>query len=76
MRRQIRSVLFAGFVACCTTPVFAVPPGNAEPAEETAETTVAVQRVSPPDFGVRDEVAMVLVGTVLIGLAAAVRRAA
>ncbi len=76
MHRQIRSLLFAGFVACCAAPVFAAPSGSAEPAEEAAQTTVAVQRVSLPDSGVRDEVSMVLVGTVLIGLAAAVRRAA
>jgi hypothetical protein len=77
MNRQIRSLLLAGFVACCATPVFAAPSGSAEPAEEAAQTTtVAVQRISLPDSGVRDEVAMVLVGTVLIGLAAAVRRAA
>jgi hypothetical protein len=76
MHRQIRSLLLAGFVACCATPVFAAPSGSAEPAEEAEQTTVAVQRISLPDSGVRDEVAMVLVGTVLIGLAAAVRRAA
>jgi hypothetical protein len=39
----------------------------------TATPTVAVQHVSLP--ALRDEAAMVLVGTALIGVAAAVRRA-
>ena len=42
---------------------------------ETA-APVAVQRVTIPTTGIRDEAAMVLVGTALIGLAAALRRAA
>jgi hypothetical protein len=44
---------------------------------ERAAPTVAVQHVRvSPIGGLRDEAAMVLVGTALIGLAAAVRRAA
>ena len=46
------------------------------PEEDAVSAPVAVQRVSPPSMGLRDEAAMVLVGTALIGLAAAVRRAA
>ena len=42
---------------------------------DDAGATVAVQQVKMPVPGLRDEAAMVLVGTVLIGLAAAVRRA-
>jgi hypothetical protein len=42
----------------------------------TPAPTVAVQRVSLPLPAVRDEAVMVLVGTALIGMAAAVRRAA
>jgi hypothetical protein len=54
---------------------------SAVPALATSNTTdeataVAVQQVRMPLPGVRDEVAMVLVGTALIGLAAAVRRSA
>ena len=41
-----------------------------------AAQTLAVQRVSLPHPAVRDEAAMVLVGAALIGVAAAVRRAA
>ena len=47
-----------------------------EPRESAAAAPVAVQRISVPATGMRDEAAMVLVGTALIGLAAAVRRAA
>jgi len=46
-----------------------------EPSALSAHT-VAVQRVATPAGGLRDETAMVLVGAALIGLAAAVRRAA
>jgi hypothetical protein len=41
----------------------------------TAAPPGAVQRVTLPVPAVRDDVAMVLVGTALIGVAAAVRRA-
>ena len=43
---------------------------------EAAVAPVAVQHVPMPASGIRDEAAMVLVGTALIGLGAAVRRAA
>jgi hypothetical protein len=43
---------------------------------ESAPTMAAVQPVRSPLPGLRDEAAMVLVGTALIGLGAAVRRAA
>lgn len=49
---------------------------QATEARESAAAPVAVQRVGMPATGIRDEAAMVLVGTALIGLAAAVRRAA
>lgn len=45
-------------------------------ATDDASATVAVQQVKMPVPGLRDEAAMVLVGTALIGLAAAVRRSA
>jgi hypothetical protein len=64
-------LVFAGFVSAA--PLLAAPAGETVPDETPA---VAVQRVSVPDMGVRDEAAMLLVGTALIGLAAAVRRAA
>jgi hypothetical protein len=60
--------------------VFAMSAGAAPAVgEETAVSappTVAVQRVILSVPALRDEAAMVLVGAALIGLAAAVRRAA
>jgi hypothetical protein len=63
---------------------FALSLSAAVPAWAAANTTdemhasapVAVQQVRVPVPGLRDEAAMVLVGTALIGLAAAVRRSA
>ena len=54
-------------------PVSAAPPDDGAVA---GPRRVAVQRVAIPLVGVRDEAAMVIVGAALIGLAAAVRRAA
>jgi hypothetical protein len=75
MLRQLVSLTFAGFIALLATPMvgLASPEG---PDDVVAAPTVAVQRVAVPAPGLRDEAAMVLVGTALIGLAAAVRRAA
>jgi LPXTG-motif cell wall-anchored protein len=75
MRREFRALAFAGILGACAAPVGASP---AEDARDTAasQAPVAVQRVAVPSTGMRDEAAMVLVGTMLIGLAAAVRRAA
>ncbi len=74
MRKYLASLAFAGCV------VMASPVAAATTAPETtnvkASTAVAVQQVRVPVTGLRDEAAMVLVGTALIGLAAAVRRAA
>jgi hypothetical protein len=72
MRRFLASVVFAG-CAMIASPLFASP---AEDPSNTNQPTVAVQQVRVPVPGIRDEAAMVLVGTALIGLAAAVRRAA
>jgi hypothetical protein len=76
MRRLYRALVFAGFVGVFAAPVAASP--TAEDTRDTAaaQAPVAVQRVAVPATGMRDEAAMVLVGTMLIGLAAAVRRAA
>ena len=73
MRRQFVSLTLAG-AAVMTASLGVVP--TFENAEATASSTVAVQRVNPRFPEIRDETAMVLVGAALIGLAAAVRRAA
>jgi hypothetical protein len=68
MRRYLASLaLFASAAA----PAFTTAPAGPETPD-----AVAVQQVRVPAHGLRDEVAMVLVGSALIGLAAAVRRAA
>jgi hypothetical protein len=54
----------------------AARPDARSETREHAAAPVAVQRVAVPAGGIRDEAAMVLVGTALIGLGAAVRRAA
>jgi hypothetical protein len=55
--------------------VAAAGPSATTTAEETAIQSPAVER-GWLNLGIRDEAAMVLVGTILIGLAGAVRRAA
>ena len=72
MRRQLGSVIVAGAMGLMASPAYAEHDKNTE----TAVTPVAVQRLNLPGFGIRDEAAMVLVGTMLLGLAAAVRKAA
>ena len=73
MRRRVVALTFAGLAALASGHAAAAP--SADDASGTS-ATVAVQRVSVPDLRLRDEAAMVLLGTALIGLAAAVRRAA
>ncbi|MEO6237690.1 MAG: hypothetical protein ABIQ52_11875 [Vicinamibacterales bacterium] len=60
--------LVAAHVNAATTPT--------EGPAAADNTPVAVQQVRLTMPGLRDEAAMVLVGTALIGLAAAVKRAA
>lgn len=72
MRKYLVSLAFGGLLAVAS-PAAAAP----EPTETpNASASVAVQQVKVPLPSLRDEAAMVLVGTALIGLAAAVRRAA
>jgi hypothetical protein len=79
MRRQLVSLMFAGLIGMSVSPLVVAgrQAGAAEVAPDRASAApVAVQRVGIPANGLRDEAAMVLVGTALIGLAAAVKRAA
>jgi len=75
MRRQIVFLMFAGFFGIFMTSLAASPSVEGAPGT-TATTSVAVHRPNLPGSRLRDEAAMVLVGTALIGLAAAVRRVA
>jgi len=73
MRRYLASLAFAGAVAL-SAPAAAASADTVTPASNPS--AVAVQQVHVPPYRLRDEAAMVLVGTALIALAAAVRRAA
>jgi hypothetical protein len=65
------------FIACATLANAAPVNHDREPAAASQPApTLAVEQVRVPLLGLRDEAAMVLVGAALIGLAAAVRRAA
>ena len=70
MRKYLASLAFALSLSAAAPVVAATTTVD----EAHATAPVAVQHVRVP--GLRDEAAMVLVGTALIGLAAAVRRAA
>ena len=72
MRKYLASLVFTG-CALAASPSIAAPKVN---EAETAAPAVAVHQVRVSGSGLRDEAAMVLVGTALIGLAAAVRRTA
>lgn len=78
MRRQLVSLTFAGLISMCASPLTAAggSQGTGEARETPSAAPVAVQRAGMPANGLRDEAAMILVGTALIGLAAAVKRAA
>ncbi len=70
MARYFGSLVCCGVIACAAP--LAASPG---PVDGT-ETTVAVHRMSTFSSRLSEEAVMVLAGTALIGLAAAVRRAA
>ena len=71
MRKNLAS--FA-FVSCLSAALPVLAASTAEEATMTESAPVRHAHVGVP--GLRDEAAMVLVGTALIGLAAALRRAA
>jgi hypothetical protein len=76
MRRFVVSFVFAGCIVVAA-PLMAAPKATGETTASNPDApAVAVQQVRVPLPGLRDEAAMILVGTALIGLAAAVRRAA
>ena len=71
MRKYLATILFTG-CALAASPALSGSPVN----ETESAPTMAGQPGRFPLPGLRDEAAMVLVGTALIGLGAAVRRAA
>jgi hypothetical protein len=75
MRRQFVSYAILGLVA--GAPIIGAPALGEEPMPRvSAPVAVQVQPASLPAPWFRDEAAMVVVGAALLGLAAAVRRAA
>jgi hypothetical protein len=75
MRLQHAVITLAVLAVAMLSFVGAARVSTAEPREEVA-VPVAVTRASVPEVELKDQTAMLLVGTALIGLAAAVRRAA
>jgi hypothetical protein len=73
MRRKFLSFALLAFVL--GTPIVGAPTSNDDPGAAVS-APVAIQRAALPAPWIREEFAMVLAGTALIGLAAAVRRAA
>ncbi len=75
MRRRL--VMWMFLIVAAAGAASALAAGRStDQARESTAAPVAVQRLAIPATGLRDEAAMVLVGSALIGLAAAVRRAA
>jgi hypothetical protein len=73
MRRLVLSGIFTAAMAVAAPVMTSAGPAIDEAREGVAPVAVQV----PGSFGgLRDEAAMVILGTALIGLAAAVRRAA
>ena len=75
MRTFVASLFFAGSMAIAL-PSAAAPAREATPDTDRTQSAMAVQQVPVPLPGLRDEAAMVLVGTALIGLGAMLRRTA
>jgi hypothetical protein len=71
MRRYFGPIVCFG-VTLCAAPLAAAPD---PPDNKEVSAPVAVQRSSVLSTGLSDEAAMVLAGTALLGVAAAVRRA-
>ena len=74
MGKYLASLAFALTVPAAASMFAATASASADDANASAAVAVQQVRVSVP--GLRDEAAMVLVGTALIGLAASVRRSA
>ena len=78
MRRAepfVRRMFLASLAIAGSTAMAAAPPTyNDRTAADRAVPAVAVEQVRVPALGLREEAAMLLVGSALIGLAAAVRR--
>lgn len=75
MRKYLATLVFGG-CALIASPLAAVSSANEATTEVSSTISMNQGHARLPVPGFRDEAAMILVGTALIGLAAAVRRAA
>jgi hypothetical protein len=71
MRRRFLTLGILGLIAATPT----IGSSEADITSSTVTATVAVPAVPRPAPWLRDEAAMMLVGSALVGLAAAIRRA-
>jgi hypothetical protein len=76
MRRLVGTAVFVGCTLVAGSISAAAPPKQDASNVRPEQSAVAVQQVHLPIPGVRDEAAMVLVGTALIALGTVVRRSA
>jgi len=74
MRRRCMTLAILGLVAVATPTIGST--SDPETTSTTMTATVAVPSVPRQAPWLRDEAAMMLVGSALVGLAAAIRRAA
>jgi len=75
LRKYLATVALGGCVLMAS-PLEAAPSADETVIEASPTVSIDHGPVRVPVSGLRDEAAMLLVGTALIGLAAAVRRAA
>lgn len=75
MRRQIQAVMVAGLLGFMASPAAGGPSSSAT-AEVLEAAPLHAESLPAESHGLRDEAAMLIVGTALLGLAAALRRAA
>jgi hypothetical protein len=75
MRKYLVTLVFGG-CAVMTSHLAAASPEKEVATEASPAVVIEHATVRVPVSGLRDEAAMILVGSALIGLAAAVRRAA
>jgi len=75
MRKYLVTLVFGG-CALVVSPLSAASPEKEVTTEASPAVVIEHAAARVPVSGLRDEAAMILVGSALIGLAAAVRRAA
>lgn len=75
MRRNLARLFFIGVIASAAALMAAPAATDRQSVDERDVSAAAVEQARVSTRGLRDEAAMVLVGSALIGLASAVRGA-